>query len=140
MDANEIVRNPFLITAMAIAMIYAIGNLFIKRENVELVRQEQDATRDNVYLTLVQDNIKRLAVLELRFEELSGRYSETVKELGDTRVALSESEARVRELENEVEILQKKNMKLEQENKSIRAELEMLRARLSEYERKDHGG
>ncbi len=138
MEPSELIRNPLLVTALAITIIYGIGNLFIKREKIQLEKTEHDVTREGLYIALVQDNVKRLAVLEIKFDELNTRYVETAKELDTTQRALQQSQERVRDLENEVEILQRKNSQLERENASIRSELAELRAKLSRYESNEH--
>lgn len=155
MTPEDIIKNPLIITALAFLVIYGVAKLFMRRESVEISKDENkvkqdkaESSREEVYIKLVNDNILRLARQEVLNEDLRKKVDNlTLKvENLEAKNALMEEKSKMaaKELEvskkavverdQEIVVLRTRIDSLEKRNAYLEGEIKELQAKLAKYE------
>jgi uncharacterized protein YlxW (UPF0749 family) len=160
MTPEDIIKNPLIITALAFLVVYGVAKLFMRRESVEISRDENKVkedragtSREEVYIKLVNDNILRLARQEVLNESLEKKVDNlTLKvENLESKNALMEEKSKMaaKELEvskravadrdQEIVVLRTRVDSLEKRNAYLESEIKELQAKVVKYETRSDG-
>ncbi len=156
----EQVVTYVIIPALLIA--YGLSKVWVRRENTNVDREKAAVAREQSYVTLVNETIKRMALMEIKNDallkdnmelrvkndELSDKLdnlTSRLEELEKLKQSLQEKDVQIASLRSRVGELEKANEKLIEREKEIivlrrriaelEKEVESLRQQLARYEK-----
>lgn len=154
-------EQGFTILGLAIFLVYSVSKLFVRRENADISRSEAKVdelraavSKESLYVALVNDNMTRLAKVELKnadqearlvkqddrireleqkIDSITAEAERSKRELVSTQADLNMERTKVKSLETQVKTLEAQNARLTEENTQIRRELEEVKRELETY-------